>query len=793
MKTILLSIIILLFFISNNFAQTDITSSSAITGSITVEGTLQTLPGVSVLIAGSNIGVSTDLDGKFNITSLSAGKYNLIISYIGFKTKYLDSLIVGKNEILDIGVIKLEESAVTLNEVTVSPGSFSIMGSKTVSSQTLSSKDLKNMSWAEDITRAVSRLPGVSSNDFSSKFTVRGGENDEILMNLDGMDLYEPFHQRDLGGGLFSIVDIETIRSIDLLTGGFSSEYGNRQSGVFNMNTKHIEEGRHTSVGLSIMNLRLYTDGTFSKNKGSYLFSARRGMLDQTFKIIGQDETTPIFYDMMAKAEYKLNAKHIISFHVLHSGDKTEIRDIKPENFDIHDTKYNNTYGWLTLRSYYNPKLQSRTLLFSGYIEHNRIGSFSKIDWADKGTFNLTDIRTYSFTGVKQDWDWGVNDRFNLKGGFDVRHLSATYDYHNEIQDIRVNSEDSLYNYSNLIDISANPSGPQINLYISNKFMIIPSLFMEAGLRYDYVSYTNDKLLSPRVSLAYAFSKTSFLRAAWGYYYQSQFINNLDVNHEAETFNSAELAIHYVLGFEHLFPKGISFRIETYYKDLSNISPNYMNLRDPWEVFPESRNDVVKVNIADARSKGVELFVKYDTGKKISWWLSYALAKAEDSIISVEFDGIFTEQTGYVNRHNNQLHTIYADLNYRPNNKWHISVSWQYYIGPSRTTYIYDYQILPDGEIHFYQKHGLFNGTPYPAYHRMDLRLNRHFIFDNSRLSAFAHVINLYDRKNLKKYDLGVEDDQGNLMPDGNGGYLNTYDHTSWLGLTPVIGVSWEF
>lgn len=42
-------------------------------------------------------------------------------------------------------------------------------------------------------------------------------------------------------------------------------------------------------------------------------------------------------------------------------------------------------------------------------------------------------------------------------------------------------------------------------------------------------TYTFDKLWSPRVSLAYAFSKNTFLRGAWGYYYQTRFINNLDV------------------------------------------------------------------------------------------------------------------------------------------------------------------------------------------------------------------------------------------------------------------------
>ena len=102
------------------------------------------------------------------------------------------------------------------------------MGQSRLSRQTLTSKDIQNMSWAEDITRAVARLPGMSSSDYSSKFTVRGGEADEVLISLDGMELYEPFHQRDYSGGLFSIVDIETIDNIELMTGGFAADYGNQ-------------------------------------------------------------------------------------------------------------------------------------------------------------------------------------------------------------------------------------------------------------------------------------------------------------------------------------------------------------------------------------------------------------------------------------------------------------------------------------------------------------------------------------------------------------------------------------
>ena len=322
---------------------------------------------------------------------------------------------------------------------------------------------------------------------------------------------------------------------------------------------------------------------------------------------------------------------------------------------------------------------------------------------------------------------------------------------------------------------------------------VLRKLILEAGFRYDYASYTNDKLWSPRLGFAYAFAENTFLRGAWGYFYQTQFINNLDVNHNGDQFNPAELSKHYVLGFEHLFSNGINFRIEGYYKDISNISPTYQNLRDPWEVFPESRNDVVRLEIDGATARGIEVFLKYDIGKRISWWFSYAMAKAEDNITDIEFDGLLSARTGKHPRLNNQRHTVYADVNYRPNDKWHFNVSWQYYVGWPRTNYHYTYQSLPDGNLHFYQVHEEFNGVEYPAYHRMDLRANRHFQAKKGRITTFVHLINVYNRENLRKYDLDVTNDEGNLVPDGNGGYLYPADHKNWFGFIPVIGASWEW
>lgn len=791
MKSIGIIVSMLLLFSPRLWSQ----QTATITGMVYELETQKPLPGVAVVLEGKTKGAFTDQNGQFIISNVAVGSYNLIFSFLGFTKMALENIQVDEGQTLDLGRIEMEEDVLSLKEITVTPGNFSILGDANLSRQTLAGKDIKNMSWAEDITRAVARLPGISSSDYSSKFTIRGGEDDEVLITLDGMELYEPFHQRDFSGGLFSIVDIETIQGIDLMTGGFSADYGNRLSGVFNMQTKHIaDDQKNTSVGLSIMNARVYTDGKFANNKGSYIVSARRGMLDVILKSLGLNENIPIFYDAMTKVEYAMNDKHSLSLHLLQAGDKTEVRDIAEDgNFDKNDTKYDNSYAWLTLKSAYNPKLFSRTLLFGGLISHDRNGSFYKMEASDKGTFMLTDKRDYSLFGLKQDYSWETSDKLFLKTGFEAKQINADYNYFMELSEVRVNQEEELYDYHKITDVKLKPSGQQVSAYLTGRYKLAKKLIMETGLRYDYASYTKDNVVSPRVSLAYAFGKNTFLRGAWGYYYQTQFINNLDVNNAITDFNEAELAKHYVLGFEHLFKNGVNFRIESYYKDLSNISPIWQNMRDHLEIFPEQRNDNARVIYNGSTSKGIELFLKYDQGGKFSWWFSYALAKATDDVKDIEFDGLLTKITGKRPRLNDQRHTIYADVNYRPNPKWSFNLSWQYYKGWPRTAYTYDYKTLPDGELHFYQIHKDFNGTLYPAYHRMDLRSNRHFkTKHDNNITAFIHLVNIYNRENLKKFDLDVHNDQDELSLDADGKYVPFRDDKYWFSFLPVIGLSWE-
>ena len=86
-----------------------------------------------------------------------------------------------------------------------------------------------------------------------------------------------------------------------------------------------------------------------------------------------------------------------------------------------------------------------------------------------------------------------------------------------------------------------------------------------------------------------------------------------------------------------------------------------------------------------------------------------------------------------------------------------------------------------------------FNGTLYPAFHRLDLRTNRRFGLGGGTLTAYLHLINLYGRANLKKFDLDTRNDDGEYSLDEQGNYVPFRDDKYWFGFVPVLGFSWEF
>ena len=157
------------------------------------------------------------------------------------------------------------------------------------------------------------------------------------------------------------------------------------------------------------------------------------------------------------------------------------------------------------------------------------------------------------------------------------------------------------------VAVNASPSGNTLGAYLSARVHPMQPLTVEAGARYDRVSWTGDRSVSPRLNAALALGPSTTLRAAWGTYYQAQAIQDLQVQDGVSTFYGAERAEHRVVGIEH-GAGAVSLRAEAYQRVLTHQRPRFANLDRTIDIFPEVENDRVLLKPQGGDARGVELF-----------------------------------------------------------------------------------------------------------------------------------------------------------------------------------------
>ncbi len=91
-------------------------AQTRLTGKITDSATLKPLSAASVYIGNSTVGTKTDENGVYAFQNLTPGNYQLLISYIGYRTKQAELSIASGNNILNIA---LNPKAIELNEVSI--------------------------------------------------------------------------------------------------------------------------------------------------------------------------------------------------------------------------------------------------------------------------------------------------------------------------------------------------------------------------------------------------------------------------------------------------------------------------------------------------------------------------------------------------------------------------------------------------------------------------------------------------------------------------------------------------
>lgn len=758
---LLIFAIIFLLFSKNTWSQTQ---RFTISGYVKEKGSAELMIGASIAVPAIRSGTVSNNYGFFSLT-LPEGKYEIIVSYIGFEPKAY-TVDLKKNIEWDVilepsGVMK--ELVVSSQKQKVHLADVTQMSVIEIPIQQI--KDIPALLGEKDVMKVIQLLPGVQKGgEGNAGIYVRGGGPDQNLIILDDAIVYNAFHLF----GFFSLFNGDALKSVELTKGGFPARFGGRLSSVIEMNMKEgNKEKIKGEAGIGIISSRLVLEGPIIKGKSSFLVSARRTYFD-ALTMPFQDPNSKAgyyFYDFNAKANYEINTHNKIFLSGYFGSDKFYLKETDFNNFKTSaGLQWGNLTGTLRWNHQYSPKLFSNTsLIFSNY----KFEIFEQAQQSN-GNFQLSyssGIRDYA---LKHDLDYRPNTNHSIKMGAQIiRHqfVPSALVLKDEFSGLNSTQKNEFIAFENAI-------------YVEDDMKIGPRLKLNPGLRLTHFNVSGVNYFKPEPRIGMSYKIKSDLAAKASFAIMNQYVHllsNTGIGLPTDLWvpttkkvlpqTSWQVAGGFAKDF---LERNFSISVEGYYKRASNII-SFKEGASFLDVDPAAAADAgttpweQNITMGKMWSYGAEFLLQKKTGD-FTGWIGYTLSWTQMQFDELNFGQKFWAK--YDRRHDISLVGMYKVREETPEqNGVKISATWVYGTGNAITLPVAEYA-APIHQLGGSQ--GFFGGdivSQYTGknqfrmapYHRMDLGIQvqkqmKHWV----RTWEFS-VYNLYNRFNPYFYFIGSD------------------------------------
>lgn len=660
------------------------------------------------------------------------------------------------------------DSRDVIEEVVVSSSRYRL--NRTQSSQSLiDSEQLANtVELGGDAMRIVNRLPGVSSVGVSAKPHIRGGNQDELLVLFNDIELIDPFHLKDFQS-IFSGLNPAVVDAIDIYTGGFPARYGNRMSGVMDVTSTTNTAGFGAEVGLSAYATHLTARDSFSKAKGSWIAAVRRGNLDWVTRRVNPEAGEPSYYDVYGLVDYTTDSGREIQFGWLTYSDDVTLNSLDEGEGRTARSLYDNHYFWAHV-GYQIGALNSRTLLSFATIDNERSGTLNDPN-PDEGVGFLDDDRHHKLLRLHQKFDAELTAQQQLEMGIGIEYQDASYKYR---LDANLGELAGLLGRERRVsrNIDVSPEGSAYHIYASHQWIMSDKWIVESGLRWDYQDYyfeSAEHQVSPRLNVLYDRDDNTKWRLSAGKFYQPEAIHELQLEGESLRFEKSQFSEQIVLGLEQAFGASWELRLEAYYKRTKRAKRRFENLFNPYILIPELSPDRIEVQAEEVRARGIEFNLTYD-GDLVNAWIGGTLASADDRL----------EDLGWTARAWDQRTTLNSGIQLT-RDRWSFSAAITWHSGWKTSTV--PQSIVTDINSPLPVSR---NQRELPNYFSFDLRYAYRWIWERQTLEVFAELTNATDRKNIGAVESELE-------PLSNGNFQFTMEEENLFPRVPSIGFVWRF
>lgn len=586
-----------------------------------------------------------------------------------------------------------------------------------------------NVSGENDPLLSLKNLPGISSpGNFKPDLFIQGSSSDKNLFLLDEATIYQPFHQL----GIFSIIDGDILRSVEVQKGYFDSQFDGRLSAVIQCKTTNeIPDSTKHKISIGLLSSK-YLINTPLSQKSSLLLSLRGSYFSLYSPHITQTDHSITFVDGVIK--FTLKPDH-----------KTKISFLSLGGYDQFQFVYDQDKSYVNTNSYWMNQINSFN--FTKVLKTNIL----KIDLVNSN-YHLSNINKDQIIDA-DSVTWNQMQNHTRISEFKIKATlkNKKFLFGTEISSKKLTTESEILSGTEANNSSTNAQ--PILLSAFGTYNISYKKFeVQAGIRCNlYHNESSHSIINPRLQVTYKMDRINNLHLSAGQ--NSQYLYVIGSNSTGIPIDSwlasnsilkPQIVQSYNVGYQH---KGdvLKLSLNGYLKKIGNevnllpgSSPSpFVNIANQGLIFENIENRAI---FGTGENLGIETFISLKL-KKHLLTLSYTYSRSTSNFNSTGLRSIKSKT--------DVPHQINISEKVKISDKWNLSISWIFKSGQLITlpTSVVSLQggYFPNSEI---LKFDQINNYRLSDFHKLDVNATyrvqkKHHVFTGS-----FGVYNLYNRKN---------------------------------------------
>ncbi len=711
------------------------------------KGTRRPLSGQTAFLEENNLTATSDDEGVARFSDVPPGRYTLYVPDGEFaEERQAVEVPAPGGPVPRVKVGLRPQRGAAFRTVVRAPPE-----ARFVAKQSLSFEELQRLpGTGGDPLKGVQNLPGIARpQGLSGDLVILGSPPNDSQVFLEGFPFYQLYHF----GALYSVVNPEFLERIDFVPAGFDGSFGDVIGGIVDVRLKEepVERWRG-SADVNLLHSQAYLAVPYSKD-GDVQVAFRRSYVDAVLAAAAPDSlgltTAPRYYDYQAAWRHR-SGPHRFFVFVNGTDDRLALVRERPAGDDVRLSGAVSFGTWLHAlyaRWTYEPRAGLR----------NRLGLQVAGQGLEVGAFDTFTFKVRQVpVSLRDELDvrlapW-LDARFGVEGS--VGPATAQITLPQPVKNGQVQPPAST---RELIATDESWLLARVSPFTSLELRPLPGWTLVPSLRADvWMGYWQAWSVDPRLSTRVQVTPEVALTAAGGLYSQQPFFDEI-----SEGFGNPRLgpnrAAHALLGAEWRPLERLTIAAKGFYKHSFDLTE------------PVDDRTVRYDNSGLGRAYGADVLVRVNPGGRFFGWIAYSYVVSERKNLG---------SGGWEPSEVDQRHLLNVLGSYDLGWGWSLGARFRLATGYPFTPVLaaaYD----ADADRWAPLPNPALNSGRLPAFHSLDVRVDKEWRFDAWILAAYLEVQNVYNRQNPEGVQYNYDYSQSAVTPG--------------LPILPVLGVRAAF